>query len=157
MYNIKNKIYLIYNIIVNNKNIWNDNKNNKNLNTDCINSNDNSKNKNLSSIQKINTKIRIVYIDYELNTFYYNYAIIYDKKICSEYYFSLIKEKNLIIFSFFPRKDYNSIIIKSSIFGLSFSIHYAINFLIDIFIWKKYFSSETANFLNISTFLFRSG
>ena len=34
----------------------------------------------------------------------------------------------MIIFSFCPRKDYNSIIIRSCIFSLSFSIYYAINF-----------------------------
>ena len=54
--------------------------------------------------------------------------MLYDKRTCCKYYISLIKAKNLIIFSFCPVKDYNSIIIKSCIFSLSFSIHYAINF-----------------------------
>ena len=45
-----------------------------------------------------------------------------------KYYVSLIKVKNIILFSFCPRNDYNSIIIRSCIFSLSFSIYYTINF-----------------------------
>jgi len=58
----------------------------------------------------------------------YQIAILVDKRSFCEYYLSLLKTKNLIIFSFCPIKDYNSIIIKSCIFSLSFSIHYAINY-----------------------------
>ena len=58
----------------------------------------------------------------------YSNAIIYDKRSCGEYYLALLKTKNAIIFSFCPRNDYNSIIIRSDIFSLSFSIYYAINF-----------------------------
>ena len=79
-------------------------------------------------MQKINSKIKIVYSDYELNTLEYKYAILHDKRTCGEYYCSLIKTKNPILFSFCPRKDYNSIIIRSCIFSLSFSIYYAVNF-----------------------------
>jgi len=104
-------------------------KNKNNLDTESINSNNNNnKNNNESTMQKIINKIKIVYTDYELNTFEYKYAILHDKRSCGEYYCSVIKEKNLILFSFCPRKDYNSIIIRSSIFSLSFSIYYAVNF-----------------------------
>ena len=58
----------------------------------------------------------------------YQTAILYDKRTCCEYYLYLIKIKNIILFSFYPIKDYNSMIIKSCIFNLSFSIHYAVNF-----------------------------
>ena len=47
---------------------------------------------------------------------------------CCDYYFSLIKRKNPLIFSFCPVDDYNSMVIKTCIFSLSFSIYYAINF-----------------------------
>ena len=110
---------------INNNNI--NKRNKKNLDTDLIDEN-NNKNKNDSSIQKIISKIKIVYTDYELNNFEYKYAILHDKRSFGEYYCSLIKEKNIILFSFCPRKDYNSIIIRSSIFSLSFSIYYAVNF-----------------------------
>ena len=58
----------------------------------------------------------------------YKDALLFDKRSCNEYYLALLKSKNLIIFSFCPRNDYNSIIIRADIFSLSFSIHYAINF-----------------------------
>ena len=68
------------------------------------------------------------YNDYETNSFDYRKAILYDKRTCFQYYLSLLKVKNLIIFSFCPIKDYNSMIIKSCIFSFSFSIYYATNF-----------------------------
>ena len=66
--------------------------------------------------------------NYELNTFNYKKALIYDKRTCFEYYWALLRTKNLILFSFFPIRDYNSISIKICIFTLSFSVYYAINF-----------------------------
>ena len=65
--------------------------------------------------------------DYEFNSLDYNEALFYDKRTYCQYYFSLIKRKNIIFFSFCPSKDYNSIIIRSCIFSISFSIQYAIN------------------------------
>jgi len=70
----------------------------------------------------------MTYNDYELNTFDYKNALLYDERTYCQYYWSLIKVKNPIIFSFCPIKDYNSIIIKSCIFSLSFSIYYIYNF-----------------------------
>jgi len=84
---------------------------------------------NISFLPKINNKIKLSYNDYELNSLEYKQAILFDKRTCSEYYLSLIKRKNIIIFSFFPINDFNSMIIKSCIFSLSFSIYYAINFI----------------------------
>ena len=73
-------------------------------------------------------KIKLSFNDYELNFFDYKNAISYDKRTCFEYYFSLLKIKNPIIFSFCPINDFNSMIIKLCIFSLSFSIYYAVNF-----------------------------
>ena len=84
--------------------------------------------KNKINKQKINKTIKMVYNDYELNSFDYKEAILSDKRTFFEYYIALTKTKNIIFFSFCPQKDYNSIIIRSSIFCLSFSIYYAINF-----------------------------
>ena len=72
--------------------------------------------------------MKIIYNDFELNSFDYIKAVLYDKRTFFQYYLSLIKIKNIIIFAFCPIKDYNSIIIKSDIFSISFSIYYAINF-----------------------------
>ena len=73
-------------------------------------------------------KIKLSFNGYELNFFDYKNAISYDKRTCFEYYFSLLKIKNPIIFSFCPINDFNSMIIKLCIFSLSFSIYYAVNF-----------------------------
>ena len=88
-------------------------------------------NENLSSKlnnQKIIEKINILrYTNNEKNLLTYNLAIQYDKKTYFEYYISLLRIKNNLIFSFFPYKDYNSQIIKVDIIFISFSIYYAVN------------------------------
>ena len=67
--------------------------------------------------------------DYELNTLNYTDAIKNDHRTCFQYYICLIKMKQPIIFGFCPINDYNTFIIKSCIFFLSFAIYYAINFV----------------------------
>ena len=47
------------------------------------------------------------YTDYEINSFSYYEAIKYDKRNYYKYYFSLIKVKHPLLFSFYPIKDYN--------------------------------------------------
>ena len=79
------------------------------------------KNKNNNIINNFN--------EYELNSMDYEDAIKYDKRSFCEYYISLLKRKHPLLFGFCPFKDYNSIIIKSCIFFLSFGIYYAINFV----------------------------
>ena len=87
------------------------------------------KNKHMLPNIKPKKHIKLSYNDYELNTFDYTQAILYDKRSCCNYYFSLIKRKIPLIFYFCPADDYNSRIIKLCIFSLSFSIYYAINFV----------------------------
>ena len=67
--------------------------------------------------------------DYELNWLSYKEAIIYDKRTKCEYYSSLIRSKQLFIFTFCTLNDYNSGIIKKFIFFLSFALHYTTNAL----------------------------
>ena len=67
--------------------------------------------------------------DYELNTLCYKDSIKYDQRTFLQIYISLIKRKHPIIFSFFPIKDYNSIIIKIDIFIIYFSLVYLFNSL----------------------------
>ena len=55
------------------------------------------------------------YNDYELNNLEYNKAIELDKRSYLEYYFSLLKRKQLILFTFYTNDDYNSKIIKISL------------------------------------------
>ena len=75
-----------------------------------------------------NNIVRISYNESELNLLNYKNAILYDKRSCFQYYLSLIKSKNPILFPFCPANDYNSRIIKLCILSLSFSIYYAVNF-----------------------------
>ena len=67
--------------------------------------------------------------DCELNSFNYLKAISYDKRTLFQYYISLLKAKQPILFAFFPNNDYNSRLIKIGIFILFFNIHYATNFV----------------------------
>ena len=80
------------------------------------------------SIQKNNSE-SLIYLDYEINSFSYNDALKYDKRSFFCYYFSLIKTKQFLLFSFWPIKDYNSKIIKIDLLFLSFSIYCFINCL----------------------------
>ena len=81
----------------------------------------NKKNKKSNKIYNFN--------DYELNSLSYKEALKYDKRTFSNYYISLIKTKQPLIFSFYPIKDYNIKIVKIDLFFLFFSIYYFINTL----------------------------
>ena len=59
----------------------------------------------------------------------YQKALEIDKRKYLEYYISLIKRKQIIIFTFYTSDDYNSKIIKISLFLFSFSIYFTINAL----------------------------
>ena len=65
--------------------------------------------------------------DQELNSLEYNLAILYDKRTYFQYYWSLLKRKQLILFTFIPAEDYNLFSIKICLFLLSFSLYFTIN------------------------------
>ena len=69
------------------------------------------------------------YKDCELNSFNFEKARIYDKRSFCQYYFSLLKYNNLILFAFYQAKDYNLRIVKISLFLISFDIYFFINSL----------------------------
>ena len=79
---------------------------------------------NLSQIENI-----LKYNEYELNSLSYEDALKSDFRSFSQYYFSFLKNNNLLLFSFYPNKDYNSQIIKISLFFFFFSSHFTINAL----------------------------
>ena len=105
--------------------------------------------------------------DYELNWLSYEEALKYDKRTNCDYYGSLIKNKQLLIFTFCSFNDYNSGIIKKFIFFLSFALHYTINalFFNESTLHKIYEEEGKFNFENqisnilysaiISTFILR--
>ena len=63
----------------------------------------------------------------ELNNLEYEKAILLDKRTYLEYYFSLLKKKHLILFTFLPTNDYNLMSLKISLFLVSFSLYLNIN------------------------------
>ena len=87
--------------------------------------------------------------DYELNSLFYNEAIKYDKRSYCQYYTSLIRTKHLIFFSFCPKRDYNSMIIKKCLFLFSFALYYTVNglFFSDSTIHEIYEESGDFNFI----------
>ena len=78
--------------------------------------------------------------DEELNNLEYEKAIQVDKRTYFQYYYSLLKKKQLILFAFYPANDYNLITVKVSLLLLSFSLYFAIN--------GFFFSDETMNKIN---------
>ena len=73
--------------------------------------------------------LQLKLIDEELNDLSYEEALKEDKRTYIMYYISLLRIGHLVIFSFFPNKDYNSRIIKMFLFFLNFSITFTINAL----------------------------
>ena len=69
------------------------------------------------------------YKDYELNSLNFKIALKEDKRNLLQYYISTIKINNLLLFSFFPVKDYNSMIIKNLLFFFFFVLNLSVNAL----------------------------
>ena len=71
----------------------------------------------------------IKYNDNEMNSLLYKKAIKIDKRSYVEYYLSLLKRKQVLIFTFFINNDYNSKCVKICLFLFSFSLYFAVNTL----------------------------
>ena len=104
------------------------NKKQKSSSKSCIN---NNKGLNLLNEKMLTTNNNqeksVAFTEYELNTMCYIEALKYDKRTFINYYISLIRTKHPLIFTFCPIKDYNSRMIKLSIFLLFISFHYCAN------------------------------
>ena len=89
------------------------------------------------------------YNDEELNTLNYDEAIKIDKRGYFQYYISLIYKKQLILFTFISKRDYNLRIIKFSLFLISISLYFTVNslFFIDENIHKIHEDHGIFNFL----------
>jgi len=93
----------------------------------------------INKVQKVNSDISIFnnrkikkdmnFNDYELNNLPYIQALEYDKRTFIDYYISLIKKKQLFIFTFYTQNDYNSRIIKICLFLFSFASYFIVNAL----------------------------
>ena len=113
-------------------------------------------NKNIRKIKKITDKMKekkeknnhiLEYTDSELDSLTYKNAIKKDKRTFCQYYWSLLKKKHSILFSFYPNKDYNSQIIKSFLFFFFYSSDIAVNslFFTDDTMHKIYIDSGDFN------------
>ena len=67
--------------------------------------------------------------DFEFNNLSYKEALIFDKRTYLQYYFSLLKTKHPLIFTFYTNSDYNSRMIKIILFLFSFSLYFTVNAL----------------------------
>ena len=65
--------------------------------------------------------------DNELDELEYEIAIIYDNRTFFQYYWSVLKQNQLIIFTFLPMNDYNLIYVKIALFIISFGLFFTIN------------------------------
>ena len=114
------------------KNKFKSNKNNNIVIFSYINNNNNNATKSILDLGKTEEKIKYDtynFISEELNSLSYDLAFIYDKRTYFQYYISLLKQKHLIIFTFFNNQDYNIFILKLSLFISSFALYFTINAL----------------------------
>ena len=65
--------------------------------------------------------------EFEMNSLNYELALIIDKRTYWQYYWSLLKQKHLILFTFWPANDFNLTSLKIALFILSFSLYFTIN------------------------------
>ena len=98
---------------------------------------------------KANYKYILEYTDSELDSLSYKEALRKDKRTYCQYYLSLLKKKQPILFSFYPNKDYNSQIIKLFLFFFFFASDITVNalFFTDDTMHKIYTDSGKFNFM----------
>ena len=89
------------------------------------------------------------YTDSELNGLDYQDALQFDYRTYCLYYVSLIRTNHLFFFSFWPRFDFNSRIIKIFLYFFNFSVSFAINalFFNDATMHKIYEEKGAFNFI----------
>ena len=133
-------------------NIHNNQKNQIRIKKKSINNNNlpflnnNKKNEKRKSIIKKESKFNFNHS--ELNSLTYEEAIIYDKRTYIQYYISLLKIKHIILF-IFNKEDYNSRIIKLSIFIFNLTNYIFVNglFFSDSTMHKIYTDHGSYNFV----------
>ena len=116
------------------------------------------KNNRKKKFTEINTKTEkrsgknkniLEYTEAELNSLSYKEALKKDKRSYIQYYCSLLKKKQIILFSFYPNKDYNSRIIKIFLFFFYYASDITVNalFFTDDTMHKIYIDSGSFDFI----------
>ena len=146
---------------LNSVDILKDDNNNHNINVKNTKTLErkNTKNKKSEKVIKVEEKGKnkeikgedeIIYLnDYELNSLSYDNALKYETRTYWQYYLSLIKTKQLIVFTFYTKTDYNSLQLKIILFLLSFALFYTVNalFFNDSTMHQIYEDEGTFNFV----------
>ena len=103
--------------------------------------NNKNKNKNIYNYNDYN--------DFEINNLAYEEALKIDKRSYIQYYFSLLRMKHILVFTFYTSNDYNSRMVKISLFLFDFALSYTINalFFNDSTIHKIYEDKGSFNFI----------
>ena len=96
-----------------------------------------------------NIKMLLKCNDYELNNLTYNEAKKFDKRRYTDYYFSLLRIKQIVIFTFYTYNDYNSKMVKICLFLFSFALYFTVNtlFYSDSTMHKIYEDNGKFNFI----------
>ena len=89
------------------------------------------------------------FIDDELNSLNYEYALKLDNRSYCQVYYSLLKQNHLIIFTFCVKNDYNIFLLKFALFLITFSLFLFMNalFFEDDSLHKLYEDQGKYNFL----------
>ena len=105
---------------------------------------------NLQSKTHIKKPKKLKLNDFELNTLEYKEALKIDKRTYIQYYLSLLKIGNFLLFSFLPNNDYNSKILKICLFFFSFGLYFTVNalFFTDSTMNKIYEDEGIYDFIN---------
>ena len=87
--------------------------------------------------------------EFEMNSLDYEMALKKDKRTYFQYYWSLLKQKHLILFTFLPVNDFNLASLKIALFVLSFSLYFTINgfFFSDESMHKVYINNGAFNII----------
>ena len=108
----------------------NPNRSSKKLKTQVIKHKPTNKSVSFHQNNNKNDKIKHNYQnlnDRELNTLEYKQALLIDKRTYFQYYWSLLKKNQLLLFTFFSKNDYNLVSVKICLFLLTFSLYFTIN------------------------------
>ncbi len=108
------------------------NKKNDHMDTKSVSNNTSKfdfKNKSKFKSPKNKKNKKIGLNDYELEILTYKEAIKFDKRSYCDYYFSLLKRRQLILFTFITKNDYNIRSVKLSMFIIFLSLSFAVNTL----------------------------
>ena len=90
--------------------------------------NQDEKNRKKNILENIKTDITSKnFTDTELNGLEYELAIVYDKRTFFQYYWCILKKKQLIIFTFLPMDDFNLMCVKIALFIVSFGLYITVN------------------------------